>query len=214
MKIKFSQLILLLVIFIILAVFLEVISLFGKSIGNKIGNYRAPASIISSSTILSQTYSSTDYGFSLRYPKGFKINENYEYYALGPNKSIPGVSFTIPLIMASDTNLASDSYLSVEINKSAPSCDAKYFLDNVIDEQVENDNGITWSVGHSLGAGAGNLYEEWIYALPTSSPCIAVRYFIHSGNIHNYPIGMVKEFDRSSLLKTFDAIRQSFLLVK
>ena len=40
----------------------------------------------------------------------------------------------------------------------------------------------------------------------------AVRYFIHSSNIGNYPEGAVREFDRQALLNQFDQIRRSLIL--
>ncbi len=71
------------------------------------------------------------------------------------------------------------------------------------------DNGIEYSFASSTSAAAGNLYEEQVYALATSSPCTAVRYFIHSSNVGNYPAGAVREFDRAALLAEFDIIRRS-----
>src|ERR1035437_7975071 len=59
-------------------------------------------------------YKSSTEGFSIYYPIGFTVNENYVYQELGPGKDINGVKFTIPASLASGTNLGSDSYLSVE----------------------------------------------------------------------------------------------------
>ena len=68
---------------------------------------------------------------------------------------------------------------------------------------------MTYSVASSTGAAAGNRYEETVYALPGTNHCIAVRYFIHYGVIENYPVGLVREFDKKSLLKEFDTIRRT-----
>ncbi len=66
-----------------------------------------------------------------------------------------------------------------------------------------------YSVATSSGAAAGNRYEEMIFAFPASSPCTAVRYYIHSTAVGNYPEGSVREFDREALLAEFDAIRKT-----
>jgi hypothetical protein len=75
-----------------------------------------------------------------------------------------------------------------------------------------SDNGVDYSVAQGGGAGAGNLYSETVYAIPGSSACTAVRYFIHSSQIGNYPPGMVTAFNKQALLTQFDAIRHSLVL--
>jgi hypothetical protein len=51
-----------------------------------------------------------------------------------------------------------------------------------------------------------------VYAVEGSAPCTAVRYFLHSTNIGNYPEGAVREFDRAGLRAAFDAVRNSLIL--
>ena len=158
------------------------------------------------------TYATTT--FSLVYPSEFILDENYAYEGV-PNKPIPGVKFTIPLGMATGTNLSSfDTGVSVESLPRAQRCTGDiYILENVrANELVEN--GTTYSLATTSGAGAGNLYEEHVYALADSSPCTAIRYFIHSTNIGNYEPGAVREFDRDVLLRAFDEIRRSLLLTQ
>ena len=62
------------------------------------------------------------------------------------------------------------------------------------------------------GAGAGNLYTEYVYAIPGTSPCLAIRYFIHSTQLGNYPPGMVTAFNQQALLSEFDGIRRSLVI--
>jgi hypothetical protein len=76
------------------------------------------------------------------------------------------------------------------------------------------DNGVTYSVAKGSDAGAGNQYSETVYALPGTSPCTAVRYFVHSTQLGNYPPGTVKAFDQIALLNEFDGIRRSLLIAK
>ena len=64
-----------------------------------------------------------------------------------------------------------------------------------------------------LGEGAaGNLYEEHVYALVGTSPCLAVRYLIHSGNMAMYDPGTVRAFDEPAVLRQFDKIRKSLVV--
>ena len=74
-------------------------------------------------------------------------------------------------------------------------------------------NGQLFSRLNFTGAGAGNFYEEEVWAIPDTNPCIAIRYFIHSTNIYNYTPGAVKEFDRQKLINQFDEIRRSLILL-
>lgn len=161
---------------------------------------------------LPQAYSNSAMKFSLRLPGDYSAGESYQYQELGPGKDISGIKFTIPAATAAGTNLGSDSYLSVEEIPNVQSCTASLFLDQqggTSVAQTITDGNTTYSVANSTGAGAGNRYEETVYAFPGTDPCRAVRYFIHYGVIDNYPAGAVREFDTQALLATFDAIRRT-----
>lgn len=178
---------------------------------------RTYANCIAASNIVGQeswkTFASPTDGYSVRYPAGYAIDASYVYQALGPGKDILGTKFTIPESMATGTNLAADTYVSIEKLPKATSCTADKFLDTQIGTTTTSaDNGTTYSLAKGGGAGAGNLYAEYVYAIPGTSPCLAVRYFIHSGQIGNYPPGTVKVFDQSALLSEFDGIRRSLVL--
>jgi membrane-bound inhibitor of C-type lysozyme len=167
---------------------------------------------------LPQAYASSTAGFSIRYPAGFTVDENYSYQELGPGKDISGVKFTIPASEAAGTNLGSDSYLSVEKISQAQgqTCDPSIFLGQQgplpMDIQVVNDNGTAYLMASTTGAGAGNRYEETVYVLQGTNPCVAVRYFVHYGVLDNYPAGTIQQFDEAALLSQFDLIRQTLTL--
>ena len=161
-------------------------------------------------------YENAAKGFSLRYPTGYTVDESYTYQELGPGKDISGVKFTIPASVATGTNLSADSYISVEQIPQTQSCTANMFIDLPpapgAAVSTVTDNGTTYSMASYTGAAAGNRYDETVYAIPGTNPCIAVRYFIHYGVIDNYPPGMVKQFDQQTLTDMFDAIRRTLVV--
>lgn len=155
-------------------------------------------------------YSSSAARFSLRIPAGYLADESYRYIERGPGKEILGVKFTVATTTAAGTNLSADSYLSVEA-VAANDCSATLFLDRAKAVTV-TDGSMTYSVASTTGAAAGNRYEETVYAIPGTSPCYAVRYFVHYGVFENYPAGTVKRFDAQALRNEFDAIRHTLVL--
>ena len=150
--------------------------------------------------------------YSVKYPSDFILNAPYAYGAFGPKKPINGVKFIIPGTMATGTNLSADTGISVEQLPRAKNCTGDIYLQANVTAHDITQNGTEYSFASSTGVAAGNLYEEHVYALATSSPCTAVRYFIHSTAIENFPAGTVREFDRGVLLTEFDKIRQSLIL--
>lgn len=179
--------------------------------------YSGCISVVPDPGNLPQVYESGSNGFSIRYPAGYTVNPNFQYQELGPGKEISGVSFTIPTSTAAGTNLAQDSYLSVEEIPQAQECTADLFvppnsMSGVLGVTTTTDNGVTYSVASSTGAGAGNRYVEVAYAIPGTNPCIAVHYFIHYGVLENYPQGAVRAFDEQALLDQFNAIRRTLTI--
>lgn len=146
--------------------------------------------------------------FSVTYPNTFAIDTAYAYEQFA-GKPIYGVKFTIPQSISTSTNLSSDTYISIETLPRANSCSGDIYLTANVRSESVTDGGVTYSVASSSEPGAGNLYEEIVYALPNSKPCTAIRYFIHSTQIANYPEGTVTEYSRAALLQAFDQIRRS-----
>jgi hypothetical protein len=159
-----------------------------------------------------QTYTSPTAGFSISYPNDFALNTAYAYSGFGEKKLIHGVSLTVPGSMATGTNLGSDTYVSVEQLPNAKKCTADIFIVDDVKASTMQEGSTTYSVATTSGAGAGNRYEESVYAIADSKPCTAVRYFVHYSVFENYPAGTVTEFNRAELLSSFDAIRRSLAL--
>jgi len=157
-----------------------------------------------------ETYASSTLGVSVNYPRAYGVAPYA--YTVGQN-NIYGVKFSVPEAQADDTNLAADTGVSIE-TLPVRSCNAAAFLPKMLNrkELLITDEGVEYIIATSSDAAAGNRYEEFVYARKGSSPCVAVRYFIHFGAIENYDQGQVKEFDRQQLLQDFDRIRHSLTL--
>ena len=155
-----------------------------------------------------RTYSSPTLGYSLTYPLAYTQSDHT--YEFSETKDIEGgFKVTIPVGIATGTNLSADSYLAVEQLPNARNCTGDIFLRaNVKANEIE-EGGVTYWVASSTEAAAGNRYEEWVWAIDGSTPCTAIRYVIHSTAIENYPAGTVQEFNREALLQEFNSIRQS-----
>ena len=150
-------------------------------------------------------------GFSIRYPVNYAVDESFSYQALGPGKDIAGTKFTIPASFAKGTNLGTDSYVSVEHMPANTECSAKDFLGMGATITTVDDNGTTYSLGKLSDAAAGNRYDETVYAIPGTNPCVAVRYFIHYGVFENFTPGSITKFDEGALTAQFDAIRKTLV---
>ena len=157
------------------------------------------------------SYHDAALGYTISYPPGWRLDTHYTYTALGPGRGISGIAIHIPAAMARGTNLSPfDTAITLE---SLPGpCDAARFLEAPQDRRTTTDNGLAYSVAQGEDAGAGNLYQETVYAVAASQPCLALRYFIHSTNIGNYDPGTVRPFDRPALLAWFDRIRRTLVL--
>jgi hypothetical protein len=172
--------------------------------------------------VTKRVYSDANIGFSITLPTIlssttsdtlYHVDESYKYTAMGEDKVILGVKFTIPQAMNVGTNLSSDSYLSVEHLAKEQICEATAFLgDSKLKSQTINDGVFSYSFASSSEAAAGNRYEEYVYALPSSDSCLAVRYFIHYGAIENYDQNKIKAFNKAKLIATFDSIRKSLII--
>jgi len=159
-----------------------------------------------------RTFGDARIGFSIAYPEGWQADATYVYPMRIEGRELHGVSFSVPEALRAHTNLATDTRLSVESVTGAKVCDARNFVDSPENELTENDGGHTWSVASTGDAGAGNFYDETVYALAGSSPCLAIRYFVHSTNIANYDPGAVRQFDRRALITMFGRIRSTLTL--
>jgi hypothetical protein len=73
-------------------------------------------------------------------------------------------------------------------------------------------NGIDFTKSEATGVGAGNIYEQVYHRTVHNGSCYEITYFVHYGNIGNYPPGSVSEFDRTALYQQLDEIFSSMTL--
>ncbi len=155
--------------------------------------------------------------FSIQYPSNYILDDTYSYEKF-KGKPIAGVKFVIPESLASGTNLfAQGTGVSVESLPRAKKCTADiYILEDVkaIDLTVGST---TYSVATTSIVASDAFLEEQVFAIKGSSPCMAVRYFIHASDISNFESTesedkRVKEFDSDALIRAFDEIRNSLIL--
>lgn len=151
------------------------------------------------------TYQRENYAVNV--PESYVVDPSYQYQGLGSGAEIPGLAFTIPESMSAGTNLSSDTRISIETAEGE--CDAARFVPPGAQSRTVVEHDVTYSVAESGDAGAGNRYEEIVYALTGSVPCRVVRYVIHSTVVENYDPGTVTAFDRAALIAEFDEIRRS-----
>lgn len=173
---------------------------------------------------LTGTYANSTEGFSIRYPSGWRVESNY-VHDLRPGTQIHGVKFHVPDSLAAGTNLSSDTGVSVEAiygpdlatsgsGDSTSSCAAQAFLLSPPSVNEETIDGVDYSIAMTTEAAAGNRFEEIVYVVRGTDPCIAVRYFIHYGVLENYEPGTIQEFDRKTLLEVFDAMRRTLTIAQ
>ncbi len=160
---------------------------------------------------LSEIYTNPSEGFSIRIPQGYEIDETYQK-ELAPENIINGIRFYIPEIKSEGTNLLNDSYISVEKIDNTNTCSADQFLSSTIGgAQNITEDATVYSVAGYDEAAAGNRYEEVVFAIPGSFPCVGIRYFIHYGVLENYEENSVIEFDKDELMREFDLIRKTLI---
>ncbi len=166
--------------------------------------------------LINTTYKSSKYGFSVDYPNDYTLNENYSNDSIVTGVTFSGVQFKIPTSFATGTNMNSNTTeVSIEQKTGVAACTANEFLNTTNTLTTITDQGVEYSVGTLSEGAAGSAYEQKVFALTKSSPCLAVRYFIQSGNIGNYPAeaGII-EFNKAALTNAFDTIRRSLTITK
>lgn len=160
------------------------------------------------------TYMNYNLGLSMRYPSDFAVNEEYSYAGMGRNTQIRGVSFAVPESKLKNTNLLPGTQISVEVIPGMPSCNAQIFISDpdTIRSFLEDD--VLYSSAVKKKGNAKDEYEEQVYAVSGASPCVAVRYAIHSTPLTSYSDSSLRPYERDDLISAFDSMRRSLVVQK
>lgn len=157
-------------------------------------------------------YTDAQLGWSMSYPAGWKVNPRYVSVSLGPDHEIHGVSFDIPDSVQPGTNVShNDTGVSVE-SIPGKACKPSQFVNPAQNVRKLKADGRVYSAAESGDAAMGNRYDTDLFVIEGTSPCIAVRYFIHTTVFENYEPGSIKRFNRASLIATFNRMRATLTL--
>ena len=164
-------------------------------------------------------YKDFDRGYTISFPSKISssnvVDDNtFQIFDGRSNRGDQGVEFLIPKSMTIETNLSKDSSVTITQNPSDIECKAENSrLTNNGKVFNLSDKGVQYFVATSSDAAAGNRYEQVVYTIVNSKPCTTIGYNIHSTVFENYPEGTVKRFDKQALIKKFDEIRRSLVLL-
>jgi hypothetical protein len=173
----------------------------------------------SASTASSENvYKDFDRGYTISFPSKISssnvVDDNtFQIFDGRSNRGDQGVEFLIPKSMTIGTNLSKDSSIDITQDSKDIECSAKN--SELPNSKVFSlsDKGVQYFVATTSDAAAGNRYEQVVYTIVNSKPCTTIGYNIHSTVFENYPEGTVKRFDKQALIKTFDEIRRSLVLL-
>jgi hypothetical protein len=159
--------------------------------------------------------------FSIAYPLGFTVEDNYNSTAstdwrlnAGNTNGVKAVTITVPSLFEPQTNLA-DSMLTVGYSANASAVSQCLVADPSGGPSEATStaviNGISFTVFQSSDAGAGNYYQTTSYRTVHNGACYAIEYTIHSGQIANYPASYnLQPFDQAKIISLFKTIVGTF----
>jgi hypothetical protein len=147
---------------------------------------------------------------TLRYSDEFASTT---YIPAGEFKGVPTLvlEFIRPDFYSPTTNLGEACFLfsAMENTETVDTCTQPLpQLETVTGRKTFN--GYDFTQSEAIGVGAGNIYDQVIYRTVYDSICYEVVFYMHSGNIGNYPPGTVVEFDRAALVQKFEQILSTF----
>jgi len=159
------------------------------------------------------TYTEDNF-FSLKYPPEFPIQTGEGIGGAFLENSMVKVSFP-DSARDNKTNYA-EAYVVVSSSDSFQSCTSFSDFPYLNNPQPETKviNGIEFKVEPVSDAGAGNLYTSHLYRTLHNGICYELSLTVHTGNIYNYPEGMVTEFDQSKAFNILEEIANTFQFLK
>ncbi len=160
-------------------------------------------------------YQDDIFGFKITYQQKDEMKpDGFEGFL--PTTLTPIVAFELPKQLFDKTNLLEAGvFIGASSSPNAKIACAKPSKDtSETSLGTTTINGVSWNVFSSTGAAAGNLYETKSYRTVHGEVCFEIVELLHSGNIGNYPEGVVVEFDKAKFSSMLEAIAETFTFTK
>jgi hypothetical protein len=160
--------------------------------------------------VASVRYDNSQLGFSLFRPETSTV-ETQGFEAYLPLTQTPVAAMALPKDLFKGTNLMEAGvYIGAS---SSPAMATKWNLPSADSTEVPAGalviSGVSFAAFTSTEAAAGNVYEEKVYRVLRDDTCFEIVELLHSGNIDNYPAGVV-EFDKGTFQGYLAAIVRTF----
>lgn len=151
-------------------------------------------------------YQDGNYGFRFTYPPYAILNPDFSFPELTAN---PLVRADLPRNGFEGTNLAEAGIIigASRDKKILDACLKPFEAEKEVPGEILN--GVEYKVFEAVGAAAGNRYETRSYRSISDGICYGALLLIHSGNIGNYPVGTVSEFDRAKALSELEGMART-----
>lgn len=155
------------------------------------------------------TYISTTTPFAVSYPSFYVPRVDSDVPA-GFSTVPPVVSISSPSEERAGTNLIESSVIVGVSADTATAAACTQMRDGESELGSIDIDGALFGIFTQDGAAAGNFYQIVRYRASRNNLCYEISLLMHSGNISNYPEGVVVEFDRPLTLERLKAILYSF----
>lgn len=158
-------------------------------------------------------YKDSDFGFKIVYPEGSNVRkEGFEGFLRVTADGTPTVGIFLQEALFSGTNLGEAAVAIGVISKplALANCNKAADMQETSGGTV-NINGVEFNSFDAIGAAAGNLYESKTYRTVYKGRCYEIVEMLHSGNIGNYPPGMITEFDKAKFSGILEKIAKTFV---
>ena len=157
------------------------------------------------------TYTNSALGFTIQYPSTAAASET-DFNGYVQTTQTPVTSFVLPASMSAGTNLGTAGvYVGATSSASiVASCTSASTSTGETAQGTQTIGTQQFAVFSSSDAGAGNFYETKSYRTVANGSCLEINETLHSGNIDNYPVGAVTEFNHDEFSGILEAIVHTY----
>ncbi len=165
-----------------------------------------------------QTYTDSDFAFSLQYPQAYAINQggNNSHNAgeFFQGRGVQVVTISIPKDDYQGTNFF-DGFLTIATQQTQATADRCQTMQNDGSTEViampdtKVVNGLTFNRGETSGAAAGTMAKDIVYHGYTNGICYEASLNLFQGNIDNYTEGAVEQVDEAEVFAKLQAVLET-----